>query len=63
MACKHKRYKNGGYLTASNALKAMKVGRIAWMGITIKNCEDCGADLSKHKVVQVKTADQYLGGI
>ena len=52
----------GGYLTADNALKAMKVGRIAWMGITIKKCEDCGEDLSVHRVVQTKTAQEILGG-
>jgi len=61
--CKHKRYKNGGYLTADNALKAMKAGRVAWIGITIKNCEDCGEDLSKHRVVPVKTAQEILGDI
>ena len=55
--CKHERYKQGNHLTYKNAMKAMRLrdGKaIYWMGMIVKNCEDCGLDLSEHKVVPVK---------
>jgi len=61
--CNHQRYKNGGYLTAGNALKAMKKGVICWMSETVKACECCGEDLSMHSVVKVKTSDEYIRGL
>jgi len=60
MTCKHERYKQGHHLVSSEALKAMKVGKVIWMSATIKECEDCGADLSSHKVVQIKTPLEYM---
>ena len=62
--CNHSRYKQGGYLTTDNALKAMRSSKsdICWMGRIITNCEDCGKDISMYHVVEVKTVQQYLGG-
>jgi len=60
VTCKHDFYKQGSHLTADNALKSIKAGINCWMSKVISNCQDCGADLSKHKVVEVKTADKYL---
>lgn len=60
--CKHERYKQGNHLTYENALKAMRArdGKgIYWMGMIVKGCEDCGMDLSEHKVVPVKYIRDY----
>jgi len=58
--CKHERYKDGHHLVSGQALKAMSVNKICWMGMTIKECKDCGADLSMHNVVPVMTYDEWL---
>jgi RNA polymerase-binding transcription factor DksA len=46
-----------------NAKKAMRKGDICWVGITVKNCAECGEDISHARRVQVKTADEYLRGL
>lgn len=58
--CKHEYYKQGHHLVSSEALKAMKVNKICWMGIIVTECKDCGADLREHKVVPVLTVDEWL---
>ena len=55
----HYTYKNG-YLVSKQALKAMKLNKIAWMGKVIENCSKCGKDIRYASVVRVKTAEQYL---
>lgn len=61
MTCKHSHYTySNGYLVSSEALKAMKAGRIAWRGMVIKNCSECNADISYARVVRVKTVGQIM---
>ena len=62
MTCTHQRYKRnkGEYMTADNALKAMKAGAVVWIGRTVTHCEDCGEDLSRFNVVPVKSPGEYV---
>lgn len=69
-ACAHSRYKNGDYMTLSKAMRIMESGsndpkdkRVCWHGISIKNCEDCGVDISMHLIVQVKDVNEYMDGL
>lgn len=58
--CNHSIYKQGHHMTSENAMKALKAGKICWIGKIVAECEECGMDLAHHKVVPVKTAEQYL---
>jgi len=58
--CNHERYKQGRHMTSENAYKAMKAGKICYIGKVVQECEECGTDLSQHKVVPVMTPDEYL---
>lgn len=58
--CTHEKYKGEGYMMASNALKAMQTGQIAWRGMVVDKCE-CGADISQARRVPVMTFEQYQG--
>ncbi len=58
--CNHERYKQGHHMTSENARKAMKAGAICWMGTIVQECQECGMDLSEHKVVPVKKPEEYL---
>lgn len=60
--CTHDRYRAKNYMMSENAMKAMKKGDIVWRGMIIKNCQDCGVDISHAKRVQVKTFEQWNGG-
>ena len=40
--------------------QSLKVKRIAWRSTVIKNCSECGADISYAKVVRVKTPEQII---
>ncbi len=60
MACTHQYFKQGKHLTADNALKAMGLGVICWMSQVVKECPDCGMDIEKHSIVEVKTPRQYM---
>lgn len=60
MTCNHKHYKEPHHMTASKALRMMKDGKIVWMSKTIKNCNQCGADISYANVVEVKTFEEYM---
>ena len=61
--CNHDRYRQSDYMMIENAKKAMKAGQICWIGIVVKECETCGADISHAKRVQTKTVDQYMGSL
>ncbi len=63
MTCTHQKYKQGQYCTSSNALNGMKLGKVCWMGMVVKNCEECGQDISEFKVVPYKTAEQIIKGL
>ena len=58
--CAHNRYRQNDYMMVENAKKAMKAGKICWMGIVVTDCEICGADISHAKRVQVMTGEQYI---
>jgi len=58
--CKHERYKQGHHMTSENAYKAMKAGKVVWIGKVIEECQECGMNLAEHKVVPVMTPDEYL---
>jgi hypothetical protein len=63
--CTHERYKSGHYMTAARALRMMESKDpddppICQMGIRIKNCEDCGADIYWADIVPVKTVSECL---
>jgi hypothetical protein len=58
--CQHLKYKQGQYCTSDNALNGMRLGKVAWMGMVIKKCEDCGKDLSEYRIVPYKTPEQYI---
>lgn len=60
MPCTHDKYRGKGWMMASNALKAMKRGQIIRIGKIIKNCEQCGADISHAKRVQTWTYEEWL---
>jgi len=47
-------------MMASNALKAMKRGEIVKIGKTVKNCEQCGADIAFAKRVQTWTYEEWI---
>lgn len=55
--CLHNKYRGDNWMSAPAALKNTN---IAWMGMVVKTCEDCGMDISKFQRVQVKTAEQCL---
>lgn len=60
--CDHSIYRQGGYLTADNALKAIgsKKSDICWMSAIIQTCETCGADISHARAVKVQTVDDIM---
>ena len=61
MTCDHSHYNySNGYLTSENALKAMKANKVCWMGMVIKNCDKCGADIRYARVVKIKSPEQYI---
>ena len=61
MICDHSHYNyDNGYLVSDEALKAMRANKVCWMGMVIKNCDKCGADISYARVVKVKTAEQCI---
>lgn len=60
-SCTHDRYKQGHHSTADKALQRMKSGQVVWRGIVITHCEDCGADISEHRIVPVLTPDEWMG--
>ena len=61
--CTHERYKTKHYMMSSNALKAMKKNEIVTMGMIVKNCEDCGMDISHAKRVKVETFEEFQGAL
>ena len=61
--CNHDKYRQDNFMMIDNAKKAMKAGKICWIGMMIQNCENCGADISHAKRIEVKTAAQYMGSL
>lgn len=61
--CAHARYRQFDYMRVDEAKAAMKAGKFCWMGKIVEVCANCGKDISGAKRVQVKTADQYMGGL
>lgn len=55
--CQHNRYRSARYMQIG---KAMKNPEICWVGMRIKECADCGEDLSKYRIVPVMTAQDYI---
>ena len=65
MTCQHNKYRTSNYMCAPNVFRAMKKKdcEICWVGITVKQCEDCGEDISKYMRVEVKTVGEYMGAL
>ena len=59
MKCKHQHYKQGGYMTSYNALKAFHAGEIYYMGKIIEKCDKCGENIRWARVVRVMTKAEY----
>lgn len=60
MTCKHERYKTGKFCTLDNALRGMRQNKVCWIGVIVKECEDCGEDISKYEVVPYKSPEDYM---
>lgn len=58
--CSHNRYRQKDYMCHP---KALKDTNIAWIGMIVEKCEDCGQDISFAKRAPVLTAEQYLRGL
>jgi hypothetical protein len=63
VTCKHNHYRKNQYCTLENAYIGMRQNKVAWIGMRVKNCKDCGADLSEYKIVPYKSPEQYLAEI
>ena len=55
--CTHDRYRSKDYMCWPTAIKDEN---IAWVGMAVKHCKDCGADISEFRRALVLTADEYL---
>ena len=55
--CNHDRYRKADYMCHP---KALKDPDIAWIGMVVQNCQDCGADISYAKRAPVLSASEYL---
>lgn len=44
------------------AWKALKEGKICHLGPLVETCRDCGADLTRYRIRQVATAEEYING-
>ena len=55
--CTHDRYRKSDYMCHPTALKN---SNIAWVGMIVQKCEECGADISHAKRAPVLTASEYL---
>lgn len=60
MTCKHDRYRGYPYMQQEAAWKALKKGQVCFIGQLIETCQDCGADLTRYKIRQVATVEDYL---
>ncbi len=60
MKCNHNRYKDGQYCSAMAALRGMKKSKVAWRGMLVAYCEDCGKDISEYRIVPYKTFEQVM---
>lgn len=56
--CIHSMYRNRKYVQLQN----MKRNTV-WHGMIAQTCGQYGEDISKYKLVEVKTKDEYLRGL
>ena len=45
-------------MTGDQARRKMKAGEVAWIGIMIKACEDCGENIEWAHIVPIKTPEE-----
>ena len=55
--CSHDKYRGAGWMCHP---KALKDTNIAWVGMIVEKCEDCGMDIEFARRAPVLTADEYL---
>jgi len=56
--CNHDRYRNKHYQQKGSIHRD-----IVWRGQIVDKCEDCGEDISKYRLMPVKTANEYIKGL
>ena len=56
--CSHDFYRSKHYVQLQNMAKGT-----VWHGKIVSVCKDCGVNISKYRLVEIKTKDEYLRGL
>lgn len=61
-SCTHDKYRQYPYMHEDEALSMMRANTnsVCWIGIVVKTCDDCGADISRGRRVMVRTVEEVL---
>ncbi len=57
-ACTHDKFRAKNYVQLQN----MEKGTV-WHGKIIESCPDCGQDISKYRLVEIKNHQEYMRGL